>query len=221
MKLSEIVAFMTEAQPHNGLMLSGRHVLLFMAVAVCGRVAQTRSHTSEPFLIDPDRPMTYLAVDHVGTATPRPGGHLRIWLQFHNNCNIPIELHAHGAPLEAPEDELTLMYEIVQPVNRGVKVFTDSDPADVLAKSEPPPGTMSEVGSSFAVLPGKAVLFSVPIEEFSTHWEFHIPFRLQLPRGNKPRDENAWGGEPEMFLEYSFWDLPAGTQKQLKSKLPK
>jgi hypothetical protein len=165
--------------------------------------------------------MTYLVVDHVGTGTPQGGDHLRVWLQFQNNCRVPIELHVNGAPLDAPEDKVTVMYAIVEPVDRGVRVIADTDPTNEPAKSGLPRGTMSEVGSPFTVLPGKAVLFSIPIEEFSTHWEFHIPFWFQLPRGNKLRDENAWGGEPEMFLTYSFWDLPPKVQKELKAKLPK
>jgi hypothetical protein len=165
--------------------------------------------------------MTYLAVDHVGTGKPQGGNHLRVWLQFHNNCRVPVELHGFGAPLEAPEDKVTVMYDIVEPVDRGVRVVADTDPTNEPAKSAPPPGTMSEVGSPITVLPGKAILFSVPVEEFSTHWQFHIPFWFELPRGNQLRDENAWGGEPEMFLIYSFWDLPTSVQKELKAKLPK
>jgi hypothetical protein len=188
---------------------------------MCSPTALTQAHTSEPFLIEPNRPITYRAVDHVGTGTPQGVDHVRVWLQFHNNCRVPIELHVNGAPLEAPEDTVTVNYDVVEPVDRGVKVVGDIDPPDAPARSGPPPGTMSEVYSPITVLPGKAILFSVPVEEFSTHWEFHIPFSFQLPRRNQLRDENAWGGEPEMFLIYSFWDLPPSVQKQLKAKLPK
>jgi hypothetical protein len=186
---------------------------------MCTPAALTQTHTSEPFLIEPNRPMTYLAVDHVGTGSPQGWGHLRVWLQFHNNCRVPIELHVNGAPPDAPEDKVTVMYDIV--VDRGVKVFADTDRTNEPAKSDPPAGTMSEVGSTITVLPGKAILFSVPVDEFSTHWNFHIPFWFQLPRRNQLRDENAWGGEPEMFLIYGFWDLPPLVQKELKAKLPK
>jgi hypothetical protein len=107
------------------------------------------------------------------------------------------------------------MYEIVKIANGGVTVTGDGK----LPKrntANVPSGTMSEVGSIVTVLPGKGISFSLPVEQFSPQWEFHIPFSLHLPRGNQLRDENAWGGEPQMFLAYTFWDLPPSVQKDLR-----
>jgi hypothetical protein len=181
--------------------------------------AHSQSVQPESFLIEPNRPLAYLSVDHVGFGAAK--GEVRrerVWLRFKNNCRLPIVLHANGAPTDAPDDDMTVMYELVRPTMRGVVVtLGGSHPK---AKGViPPPDTMSEVGSSVTVLPGESALFSVPTAHFSKEWEMHIPFLFRLPPGKEPRDENAWGGEPEMFLTYTFWDLPPSVQRGLSAKI--
>jgi hypothetical protein len=126
-------------------------------------------------------------------------------------------LHANGAPTDVPGDDMTVMYELVRPTMRGV-VVSEGGPHPDAKRGAPPPDTMCEVGSSVRVLPGESALFSVPRTHFSKDWEMHIPFQFKLPPGKGPRDENAWGGEPEIFLIYTFWDLPSAVQRALSAK---
>jgi len=179
--------------------------------------AHSQSVKPEAFLIEPNRPMAYLSLDHVGFGAAEGGVRKeRVWLRFKNNCRLPIELHANGAPTDAPNDDMTLMYELVRPPMRGV-VVTEGRSHPKASRVTPPPDTMSEVGSSVTVLPGESALFSVPRAHFSKDWEMHIPFRFRLPLGKGPRDENM-GGEPEMFLTYTFWDLPPSLQRALSGR---
>ena len=159
--------------------------------------------------------MVYLSVDHVGFGAAEGGVRKeRVWLRFKNNCRLPIDVHANGAPTDAPDDGMTVTYELVRPITRGVEVGEGvSHPK--AKRVTPPPDTMSEVGSFATVLPGEGVVFSVPKAHFSRDWEMHFPFRFHLPSGKGLRDENAWGGEPEMFLTYTFWDLPPSVQRAL------
>jgi hypothetical protein len=160
--------------------------------------------------------MVYLSMDHVGFGSPEGGSRKqRVWLRFQNNCGLPIDLQVNGAPTDTPDDGLTIMYEFVVPISRGVEV-TEGGRLPERKRVTPPPDTMSEVGSIHTVLPGQGVLFSVPATHLSRDWEIHIPFRFRLPRGKGLRDENVWGGEPEMFLAYTFWDLPPSIQKGLE-----
>jgi hypothetical protein len=177
--------------------------------------AHSQSVQPESFLIEPNRPMAYLSVDHVGFGAAEGGVRKqRVWLRFKNNCRLPISLRANGAPTDAPDDDMTLMYELVQPTIRGV-VITEGTSHPESKRVTPPPDTMSEVGSSVTVLPGESALFSVPRTHFGKDWEMRIPFQFRLPPGKGPRDENASGGEPEMFLTYCFWDLPPSVQRAL------
>jgi hypothetical protein len=52
------------------------------------------------FLIEPNRPLVYVHVDHVGLGAPEEDGkrHERIWLELHNNCLLPIWVRTYGAP---------------------------------------------------------------------------------------------------------------------------
>jgi hypothetical protein len=180
--------------------------------------AHCQSVQPESFLIEPNRPMAYLSVDHVGFGAAEGGVRKeRVWLRFKNNCRLPIDLHANGAPTDAPFDDMTVMYELIRPTMRGILV-TEDGPHPKAKRVTPPPDTMSEVGSSVTVLSGESALFSVPSAHFSKDWEMHIPFKFRLPPGKGPRDDNAWGGEPEMFLTYTFWDLRPSVQRALTAK---
>jgi len=189
---------------------------LVFSFTLLNPIARSQSIRPESFLIEPNRPMVYLTVDHVGFGASEGGlREQRVWLRFQNNCRLPIDLHVTGAPTDAPADKLTVMYELVRPLQRGVEV-TEGKPHREPKRVTPPPDTMSEVGSVDTVLPGEGILFSVPTTHFSQEWEVHIPFRFRLPPGKGFRDENAWGGEPEMFLAYTLRDLPPSVQKELK-----
>ena len=157
--------------------------------------------------------MAYLSVDHVGFGGAE--GRIRkerVWLRFKNNCRLPISLHANGAPTDAPDDDMTVMYELIRPMMRRV-VITAGRSHPEAKRVTPPPDTMSEVGSSVMVLPGESALFSVPRTHCSKDWEMHIPFQFRLPPGKGPWHDNAWGAESEMFLAYTFWYLPPSVQR--------
>jgi hypothetical protein len=188
---------------------------LLLCLTLLSLSAHGQSIQPGSFLVEPTRPMVYLSVDHVGFGLPEGGSRKqRVWLRFQNNCGLPIDLQVNGAPADTPDDRLTVMYELAVPTSRGVEVTEGERPPE-RKRVIPPPDTMSEVGSIHTVLPGEGVLFSVPATHFSKEWEIHIPFRFRLPRGKGFRDENAWGGDPEMFLAYTFWDLPPSVQKDL------
>ena len=180
--------------------------------------AHFQSVQPESFLIEPNRPMVYLSVDHVGLGAAERGVRKeRVWLRFKNNCRLPVDLHANGAPTDAPGDDMTVMYELVQPTMRGVVVIENGSHPEA-KRVTPPPDTMSEVGSSVTVWPGESALFSVPRSHSSKDWEMHLRFTFRLPPGKGLRDDNAWGGEPQMFLAYTFWDLPHSVQRALTAK---
>jgi hypothetical protein len=194
-------------------MPSRKKVLLLLFLTVCGSFGQTVK--PEPFLVRPNLPFVYLTVDHAGVGKLYEGHRRqRVWLQFHNNCREAIDLHASGAPADAPEDKLTVMYELVVPIERGV-IVTLNDESPKRKTVKPPPDTMAEVGSSVTIGPGEALSFSVPTAHFSADWEMHIPLWFHLPPVKGPRDEDAGGGEPQMFLSYAVWDLPPSVRKQV------
>lgn len=67
--------------------------------------------------------MAYLSVDHVGFGAAK--GEIRKergWLRFKNKRRLPIDLHANGAPTDALDDDMTVMYELIRPTMRGVVV---------------------------------------------------------------------------------------------------
>ena len=78
------------------------------------------------FLIEPNRPLVYLHVDHVGLGTPEEDGkrHERIWLELHNNCLLPISVRTSGAPSGDRADAIGVM--------------------DILAAAELPPAEEKE-----------------------------------------------------------------------------
>ncbi|MEO6802144.1 MAG: hypothetical protein ABI197_02735 [Granulicella sp.] len=194
-----------------------RYAFLLTFVAVCSSGAQTSK--PEPFLVNPNLPFTYLTVDHVGYGALEAGHRRqRVWLLFHNNCRQTVNLYVNGPPLDAPEDKLTVMYEFVVPVERGVIVTSDGK-LPKRKKVMLPSDTMSEVGSTSTIQPGEAVLFSVPASSFNADWEIHIPFWFRLPLVKGATDENAAGGEPQMFLSYNIWNLPNSIRKSLVSKV--
>jgi len=98
-------------------------------------------------------------------------------------------------------------------------VFSKPTPAEDLAlgPKKMPRDTSFDVGSGYIISPGKFLLFSLPANHFSKRWSIHISFKLDLPAGRGMRDDNAWGGQTEMFLSYSFYDLPVPAQNALNA----
>jgi hypothetical protein len=163
------------------------------------------------FLIEPNRPLVYVHVDHVGLGAPEEDGKRRerIWLELHNNCLLPIWVRTYGAPSGDAADAVGVM---------DILVPADFPPAK--EKEDPglknmPSSTWFDVGSRATIATGKSLLFSLPADHFSKRWEIHIPYEFDLPPGKGPRDDAVWGGQTEMFLSYSFYDLPGTVQRLL------
>jgi len=70
-----------------------------------------------------------------------------------------------------------------------------------------PGGYMMDVGSLVTIMPGKQILFSIPINHVSKRWHIEIPFEFDLPKGKGSRDPKVSLG-PSMIIEYSMEDLP-------------
>jgi hypothetical protein len=163
------------------------------------------------FLIEPNRPLVYVHVDHVGLGAPEEDGkrHERIWLELHNNCLLPIWVRTYGAPSGDSADAVGVM---------DILVPADLPPAkekEDLGSKNMPSSTWFDVGSRDTIATGKSLLFSLPADHFSKRWDIHIPYEFDLPPGKGPRDDVAWGGQTEMFLSYSFYDLPGTVQRLL------
>jgi hypothetical protein len=207
-------------------------LLLFLATLYV--FAQTAS-TAKDFVIDQNRPYVYLKFDHIGVGIQRNENEpiSRIWLRLVNNCRVPIIVSTFGVPGGSPKGEAGVMDNVVPVVISGVTVGhgiqVESIPPP-LAPVEPeqkvpakntmdemPGGYMFEVGSSDTIPPGKDILFSIPANHLSKRWYVEIPFRFDLPKGKGPRDQNI-GGEPQMVITYSMWDLPSKNRTDFEQK---
>jgi len=80
-----------------------------------------------------------------------------------------------------------------------------------------PRGYMEEVASLVTVGPGEEILFRMPVNHLSKWWHVEIPFEFELPKGKGPRDPLN-GGEPNMVVQYSLWDLPPKARTELGEK---
>jgi len=146
----------------------------------------------------------------MGLSLPAEDGkrHELIWLELHNNCTQPIALTVNGASIGSPTDEATVMDRLVRP--------DFWSPQSRASREERiPQDTSTDVGSTATIEPGQSLHFSLPAEHFNRNWNIHIPFRFKVPQVKCCRDETAWGGEPEMFLGFSFLDLPEAMRLEL------
>ncbi len=206
---------------------------LFLVAAVSGMsvAAQTGGGKTSLFVIDPNRPYVYLEFDHIGPGIPRDEGEpkTRVWLRLMNNCRVPIVVTENGTPDGSPKDERQIMYEVVPSIVMGFgvpefgpraedsKTKRRSDEPTTADSDRIPRGYMGDVGSRESVYPGKEILFSVPVNHLGRRWHIEIPFAFDLPQGKCCREDNI-GGEPEMVIAYTLWDLPPGSRAQIQQK---
>lgn len=186
----------------------------------------------ENFVINENRPFVYIKFEHIGPGirVKEDEPDTRIWLHLTNNCRVPIEVQANGVPNGSPKDEVGLMHDVVQ--NRSVWGLFPSYAASAprppgLAKpveresstfvEQMPRGYMSDVGSLVTIMPGKEVLFSIPINHISKQWHVEIPFEFELPKGIVPRDPKVSLG-PSMVISYSIWDMPPEFQSKVEQQ---
>lgn len=199
-------------------MLRLRIPLLLGSIIFCACQSAVEAQTGvrrDSFLIKPERPVVYLHVDHVGLGGPEEGGkrRMRVWLELENNCALPISVKTQAAPMGDTVDAVSIEEVLVK---NDELVISSSQPSESASNVEPMPSSgYVEVGSRHTIPPGASLRFSLPASHFSKHWTIHIPFQFDLPEGNDLRDDNAWGGQPMMFLSYSFYDLPMAVQKSL------
>jgi hypothetical protein len=210
--------------------------LLICATIWSASIEAQSGKSASSFVRDANRPFVYLKFDHIGTGIPRSDNepHSRIWLQFINNCNVPILLHVSGVPDGSPAKEVGVMDDVVS--DRPMLMITSdagsemkierefSDKVDSAPyvrrqqEHEMPSGYVDEVSSSITVEPGDSVLFSVPTNHVGTkegHWHMEVPFWFATPKGHGPRDAVV-GGEPVMSVCYSLYDLPDEAQALIK-----
>ena len=187
--------------------------LFLLTIGVTSINAQT-GPSARPFLIEPNRPLAYLHLDHIGLGAPEEDGkrHERVWVELHNNCRQSITVNTSGAPTGDTADATGVMDELIRTPSFGKLAEADDKK---LGPKEMPHDTSFDVGSLTTIKPGKILLFSLPANHFSKRWEIRIRFSFDLPPGKGPRDENDWGGQVQMFLSYSFYDLPPSAQREL------
>lgn len=177
---------------------------------------------AKQFVIDENRPFVYIKFDHVGPgirwSEEEPS--TRIWLHLENNCRIPIQVIANGVPDGSPKDEVGIQHKVVpNPPLRGLVTYSFpvrpkppgvSNPEQHTSTpevEEMPRGYMADVGSIVTIMPGKDILFSIPINHLSERWHVEIHFEFDLPKGKGSRDPKVSLG-PSMVIEYSMEDLP-------------
>jgi hypothetical protein len=205
-------------------------------------VPASPQRTSNParFVIDTNREFVYLKFDHMGRGLRRREAEpeVRLWLRFVNNCNVPVNLHTFGVPEGSPRYEVGVMDEVVED-RPDLQVISDDDEPPPInwsalesnSRSEQPApavkqqannqseripdGYWFEVGSFMTVRPGEEVLFSIPIDQLTRKWHVQIPFEFEVPKAKVPRDPKV-GGEPEMYLSYSLYDLPDEVREKIK-----
>jgi hypothetical protein len=177
------------------------------------------------FVIDENRPYVYLRFDHAGKGVKFSEDEptQRVWLRFVNNCRIGVVLRTFGAPEGSPKDEVGVMHLVVKDVQFRIRNVEPEPPALNATDEEPkqpakmPGGYYFDLASAETILPGKSLLFSVPVTHLSKSWHMEIPYEFDLPSGKGPRQEIV-GGQPSMVLQYSAWDLPEAVQQQLKMR---
>ena len=214
-----------------GKWISTIATLFICTVMIDGSIQAQPGQATSPFLREPNRPFVYLKFDHIGTGVQRRDNEpsSRIWLQFVNNRNVPILLHANGVPDGSLAGEVGVMDDVVpdrplltmltitseEALNMEAKpeAPTQGKPVGTVIdqrQQEMPSGYTAEVGSAVRVAPGQSVLFSVSTNHLGTkdgRWHMEVPFWFATPKGRGPRDP-VIGGEPLMSLWYSIYDLP-------------
>jgi hypothetical protein len=166
------------------------------------------------FVLNPSKPYVYLQFDHVGPRKPlREGeGNVGLWLRIVNNCREPITVPTFG--LSSGDPGVGVLDEVVPDIltmsvtadSGGINVSEGaaSTAVPVSPKNSPPQGYSAEVSSMTRVLPGKDMLFSVPLNHVSDKWFMRVRFVLDV---NKP----SVGTGPYTYLDFFKTQIPPGT----------
>jgi len=196
-----------------------------LAVSMCFASPQAQKGGDRiSFVINPNRPFSYLKFDHIGNGIQRSESEptLRIWLLLTNNCRLPITINTYGVPDGSPKDEQGVMDRIIaieppRVIVYGITRDGTAQPKPFVRASpeELPRDYWFEVGSFQSVPPGKALLFSVPINHVGPRWYFMVPFHFEGVNGKFPRDPSV-GGFPELNFRYTMSDLPPEARKEIE-----
>jgi hypothetical protein len=227
------------AESHNddwGLMRIAISLLLSFCVAVSMHSvgsANTRAQKASSesnFVLDENRPFVYIEFDHIGPGARRGEAEplTRIWLRLKNNCKIPINVRANGVPDGSPAGEVGVMHDVVLDAPTltitGYKSPNEEESVPPPDKKQTkkmaeqmPTGYMNEVGSRVTIMPGKEILFSIPINHVSESWHIEIPFEFDLLNGKFPRDPKVSLG-PDITISYSLWNLPPEERAKIENK---
>jgi hypothetical protein len=201
--------------------------LLMFAQSLCLASPQPQPQkggNTSSFVIDPNRPYVYIEFDHIGKGIQRweTEPTLRIWFRLMNNCRLPIAVRTYGVPEGSPEDEQGVMDIIVaNEPPQGMRYGLTRDgtvqpkPFGKARPDELPHGYSFGVRGFQSIPPGKAVLFSVPINHVGPRWYFEVPFQFDVPKGHPPRDPRV-GGFPRMVPQYNMHDLPPEGRKEVE-----
>lgn len=165
------------------------------------------------FVLNPSKPYVYLQFDHVGPRKPLHEGedNVGLWLRIVNNCREPITVPTFGLP--AGDPGVGVLDEVVPDI-LTTSVSADSDGIDlsegststaapVSPKDRPPQGYSAEVFSMTHVLPGKDLLFNVPLNHVSNKWFMRVRFILDV-------DKPSLGTGPYTYLNFFKTQIPPG-----------
>jgi hypothetical protein len=159
------------------------------------------------FVLNPSKPYVYIQFDHVGPRTPisKGEGNVGLWLRIVNNCREPILVPTFGLPSGDPDPGAVVLDEIVPDAVTTYVVPGGVPLAGGSAKPEksPPEGYSAEVFSMTRVLPGKNLLFSVPLDHVMGDWFMRVRVALDV---NKP----GVGRGPYTYLEFLATQIPPG-----------
>ncbi|MGA2876640.1 MAG: hypothetical protein ABSE82_14015 [Nitrososphaerales archaeon] len=198
-------------------------LLLPSSLSTFGQSKDASPALRDHFVRDENRHYVYLRFDHLGIGAKFSDDEppKRLWLHFVNNCNVGIVLGTFGVPDGSLKGEVGLIHYVVrdQPVLTITGVRADGSPLDAPSADSPqeqkmPEGYDAEAHSVAHLAPGESVLFSIPVNHLGTTWHIKIPYTFEIPKGRGPRPDDV-GGEPQMVLLYSRWDLPKEIEKQL------
>lgn len=171
------------------------------------------------FVLNPSKPYVYVQFDHVGPRKPlyKGEGEVGLWLRIVNNCRVPIKVPTFG--LTTGDPGVGLLDEVVPD---AVAVSVSSEPDELnpstgkaSTASSHPQGYSAEVFSMTRILPGKDILFSVPLNHVSDQWFMRVRFVLDV-------DKPSLGTGSYTYLNFFKGQIPpsAPDGSQTKPGLP-
>ena len=186
--------------------------LVMFAFAFCARLIGQQPISD--FVLNPSMPYVYVKFDHVGPRKPlREGeGQVGLWLRIVNNCRVPIKVPTFG--LTTGDPGVGVLDEVV---SDAVTVSVSSEPdelnpsTDRTAASSHPQGYSAEVSSMTRILPGKDILFSVPLNHVSDQWFMRVRFVLDV-------DKPSLGTGPYTYLNFFKGQIPPSVLADSQTK---